>query len=167
MKADLKYISHPGRRPPAARRTLYGLATFAIWAVYLYLWLPLLTLLFWFLGLRSAYVELYLSQHRIDPALLGLLPLIALICGMALIGWAEYNRRRFGKLDRREPHTDVPDHEIALALGADPDLAARLRSSKRVVLHMTEDARPTGFSPGIVAPVLGRNKRPLAEPAEA
>lgn len=165
MKADQQYISRPGRRQPAARRTLYGLATFVIWAAYLYLWLPLVTLLAWVLGLRSGYLELYLAQQRIDPALLGLLPLLALACGLALIGWAEYNRRRFGSLDRREPLANVSQDEIARALHADPALAVRLRASKRVVLSMSADARPLGFSAGAPAPRPGRVTARAQDPA--
>jgi biofilm PGA synthesis protein PgaD len=163
MKANEQFISHPGRGQPRTRRTLYSLATFAIWAVYLYLWLPLITLLVWVLGLRSTYLEMYLAQQRIDPAILVLLPVLALVCGLALIGWAEYNRRRFGHLDRRESRPNVTHEEIALALHADPAMAVRLRASKRVVLHMSEDARPLGLSPGLAAPVPGPPGVPRVE----
>jgi biofilm PGA synthesis protein PgaD len=155
MKESLRVISRP-QSQPRVRRTLYGMATLAIWMAYVYLWLPLITLFAWLVGLRTTYLEVYLSQHRIDPALLLLLPTIALCCALLLIGWAEYNRRRFGQLDRREPQDDVSNVEVAGALGATTGLAIQLRDSNRCVLKMDAHGRPLGVNPGFDA-----NPRPI------
>ncbi|HBK46700.1 MAG TPA: poly-beta-1,6-N-acetyl-D-glucosamine biosynthesis protein PgaD, partial [Xanthomonadaceae bacterium] len=84
-----------------SRRLAQGALTAGAWMLYFYLWVPLLTLLAWALGLQTAYIRLYLEQNAIDPFLLLSLPVIALVCAAALIGWAEYNRARFANADER------------------------------------------------------------------
>lgn len=112
------------------------------WLGYLYLWLPLLTLVAWAFGLHTAYALLYRNQDAAEPYLLLALPLIALVCGVVLIGWAEYNRVRFSGPERRHPMPPVDDAQVAVALGADTVTAGTLRGNRIVVLSLDEQARP-------------------------
>lgn len=146
MKAD--HLIHAPHRQARTERTLYGVATLLVWAVYAWLWLPLATLVLWFLGLRLSYLELYLAQQRIDPTLLVVLPLLLLACAAVLVGWAEYNRWRFGRRERRLPRVDVSPDEVASALRAPPELAARLSQARSAVLVMDADGRPVMLQTG-------------------
>ena len=144
----MKFDSHTIYKPhsqPRLQRGLFGLVTFAFWIVYAYLWLPLATLVLWLLGVRTAAFELYLREHQIDPFLLVSLPLLALVSGVLLIAWAEYNRYRFGDRERRGGHPDVAAIDVARAIGCDPQIALRLSGSKITDLRMDDTARPAGM----------------------
>lgn len=144
MRFDSVMIDLPERQPPI-RRTVFGVLAALAWGAYSFLWLPLVTLLVWLLGVRSAYLELYLRSQPFDPFLLFVLPTIALGVAIVLIGWAEYNRRRFGRLTRRRPPADVSPDAVATALGADRNVAQTLRRARCSVLRMSEEARPVGI----------------------
>lgn len=140
-------IDHtPARRP--GRRFASGALTAAAWTLYAWLWVPLITAVAWFVGVRTAYVRLYLNDNELDPFLLLALPVIALVCGAMLIGWAEYNRARFSDADRRQRRDAVDDERIRLALGATAVLAAKLRTGRIVRVALDEDARPVAATAG-------------------
>lgn len=140
-KADFRLIQNP-RNVPRTSRTLWGAVTLLCWAAYFFLWLPLVTLLLWLLGVRQSYIELYLRKNEIDPFLLTFLPILALIAGLSLILWAEYNRARFSGDDRREPMDSVSHNKIAIELGATTEVTRRIRDEKCCVLHMDDHANP-------------------------
>ncbi|WP_101926592.1 MULTISPECIES: poly-beta-1,6-N-acetyl-D-glucosamine biosynthesis protein PgaD [Luteimonas] len=134
-------IDH-SRERSRGRRTAASMLTAAAWGLYAWLWVPLITLLAWFLGVRTAYVQLYMTHNVIDPFLLLALPIIAVGCAILLIAWAEYNRARFGKRDRRGHRPDIDDDAVRTALGATALLAGKLRGARIVTVSVDEDARP-------------------------
>lgn len=146
-------IIHLPQRQAPAERTFYRVATLLVWILYAWLWLPLATLVLWVLGLRLAVIELYLAEQRIDPHLLVWLPLLLLACATVLIGWAEYNRRRFAGRDRRQGREDVTPAEVARAMGADAVLATELGGARSAVLVMDGEGRPLALRQGPAAPV--------------
>lgn len=141
MKHDGRLI-HNTSAQPVLRRTAWGFITAAFWLVYLYLLMPLVTLVLWALGIRTAFYELYVRESEVDPFLMFVLPLLAGLCAILLIGWAGYNRMRFSGADRRHRAADVPGGEVAFALGASQKVAAVLAESKVAVLHMDQCATP-------------------------
>ncbi|MDQ3205551.1 MAG: poly-beta-1,6-N-acetyl-D-glucosamine biosynthesis protein PgaD [Pseudomonadota bacterium] len=127
------------------QRGVYSTLTLLAWGVYLYLILPLLTLLLWALGLRNSYLQLWLPDAGpAAPALLVTLPVLGLTCAALLIGWAEWNRARFQNHERRGQAEDADDAEIAAVLEVTPTLADALRHSRVATLVMDEDARLQG-----------------------
>ena len=145
MKFDSRLIRKP-RKQPRLQRAAWGFVTLGFWMVYVYLWTPLATLLLWLLGIRTAFFELYVREHAIEPFLLFSLPLLALACALLLISWAEYNRLRFSRADRRSQPRSATLPDVAEALGTPPAVARALVLGKVTVLHMGEDARPQGFT---------------------
>lgn len=125
-----------------ATRTLHGALTLAAWVLYAFLWLPLITLVAWLLGVRTTFIELHVRNHPFDPTLAITLPLLALACATLLIGWAEWNRWRFADRERRAAHDDVALPEVAAALHADPALGHRLAGAKSAMLVMDAEGRP-------------------------
>lgn len=125
-----------------ATHTLHGVVTLVVWVLYAFLWLPLITLVAWLLGVRTTYIELYLQNQRFDPTLAITLPLLALACATLLIGWAEWNRWRFGDRERRAAQDDVSMPDVAAALRADVTLGDRLAAAKLAVLTMDAEGRP-------------------------
>ena len=87
MKFDSRLIRKPMKQP-RLQRAAWGFVTLGFWMVYVYLWTPLVTLLLWLLGIRTAFFELYVREHAIEPFLLFSLPLLALACALLLISWA-------------------------------------------------------------------------------
>lgn len=145
MKFDSKIIYKP-RAQPKLQRGFFSVVTFAFWIGYAYLWLPLLTLFLWLIGLRTAVFELYLREHQVEPFLLVSLPLLALASAAILIAWAEYNRWRFGSKDRRGEFPNVERQDIARAFGSSDEVAQSLATSKVAVLKMDDSAAPIGIS---------------------
>lgn len=116
--------------------------TLLAWTLYAWLLLPLLTWLAWLIGLRAAWQRLYVEQNAVDPFVLGALPVIALLCGLLLIGWAEYNRRRHANADRRRRRADVDEATVQTLLGAPAEVASALRQHRLLTVRLDADARP-------------------------
>lgn len=141
MKIDLRLIQKPEKQS-TTRRTAWGVVTGVFWLIYAYLWLPLLTLILWLLGVRTAVFELYLRDHKVEPFLLIVVPMIAIVATVIMIIWAEYNRARFAGTDRRHSADNIPIHIVAEDLGANEAVIASMATAKIIVLHMDDNARP-------------------------
>lgn len=145
-KTERHVIDNPEKQTPHQRR-MFGVLTGVAWAVYMYLWLPLVTALVWYLGVKSAYIELYLRDHRIDSFLVLAIPLIVLVVSVIFLGWAEYNRMRFQRREDRRGLTDnVSLDDMALGIGATPALARQLQLARNSVVSMSEKAIPVSLS---------------------
>lgn len=139
------YIYTPKTRAPAATRTLHGVLTLLAWALYAYLWLPLLTVVAWVLGVRTSFVELYVRTNHIDQEIFLVLLALAVVATALLVGWAEYNRHKFGGHDRRTAPRLVDARDVAESLNAGDDVSHGLAGAKSITLAMGEDARPLGI----------------------
>lgn len=145
-RTERKLIDNPENQSPG-QRTMFGVLTGVAWAVYLYLWLPLITAVVWFLGVKSAYIELYLRDHRVDSFLVLAIPMIVLVVAVVLLGWAQYNLLRFrNREDRRGAADNVSLDEMAQCIGATQAMAQQLQHSRHSVVHMSEQAVPLGLS---------------------
>lgn len=142
--AEPPYIVHP--RKPAARgvRTFHGAITLLAWVLYAYLWLPVITVIAWLLGFRTTYIELAVKNYEFDQNTFGILLALGVAATVLLIGWAEYNRHKFGGHDRRSPIDHVGVDDVATSLSADVEVSRQLAGSKSITLAMADDARPVG-----------------------
>ena len=84
----------------ARKRYADSLVTFLAWLVWVYIWLPLVSLAAWALGLRYAWMHVFLAQ-RPSFETLGSYSLVVASMGVLLVAWSRYNLRRFGRLARR------------------------------------------------------------------
>lgn len=93
---------------PRARRMAWHAVTVVFWGLYLYLWLPLVSLVAWVFGIGIAYQEMVVAEgYREVLRLLGwYLVTIEVLCG-SLVLWAAYNYLRFGGRERRGRRPDV------------------------------------------------------------
>lgn len=134
-------IIHRPQAVPRARRVVTRVLTVVAWSLYLYLWLPLITLLAWWLSLRFGIEQLRVvdAPPAIDEALFVMLGYVALLAIVVFIGWAEYNRLRYGRRERRQAGPPVTLEASARALGLSPELAAALRQQR--VATVALDAR--------------------------
>ncbi len=119
------------------QRTLYGVLTLVFWAAWFYLWLPMLALLAWALGIQQAYKYMILLGGYHDLLkLLAVYGLIIIILGGALILWATYNIIRFSGVERRTAALPVTPKEIGQYFGQDPVQVTHWQSERRLhVVH--------------------------------
>jgi biofilm PGA synthesis protein PgaD len=121
----------------ARQRTLYGLLTLVFWALWFYLWVPLLALLAWALGVQQAfkYMAVVGSYHQMAKVL-GDYGLVILLFGGSLLLWAGYNIMRFSGVERRAAPMPVSAGEITRYFGTDQsDLADWYHERCLVVTH--------------------------------
>lgn len=138
------YITHPRHPAPGSVRTLQSVVTLLAWIAYAWLWLPVVTVIAWMMGIRTSYIELRLRNYDFDQDTFGILFTLAVVATVLLIGWAEYNRHKFGGRDRRTPARNVELDDIAQSLRTSPEVSQHLSRAKTISLAMGDDARPMG-----------------------
>lgn len=124
------------------QRTLYGALTLAFWAFWIYLWVPVLALLAWALGVEQAYKYMVVfGGYRDVINLLGLYSLIILLLGGGLVLWAVYNILRFRNVEKRRAALPVTPLEIGEHFGQEPASVARWQSEQRLFVTHDETGR--------------------------
>ena len=108
-----------------------------MWALYAYLWLPLISLLAWILGFEFAYDVMIRAG---GAAQLGT---VLYWYGIAITGifvifgvWSLSNRLRFAGHDRRGHLARVTDESFIAFFGISPDDLALLRSGRSLTLEL-------------------------------
>jgi biofilm PGA synthesis protein PgaD len=130
-------VERPELQSPR-QRTLYGGLTLVFWVFWFYLWVPVLALLAWALGVEQAYKYMVVLGGYVEVIrLAGIYALVILSLGGALILWATYNILRFRGVENRQHALPVTAAEIAQHFGNDAALVARWQTEKR--LYVTHD----------------------------
>jgi biofilm PGA synthesis protein PgaD len=103
------------------QRTVTGALTVAFWALWIYLWVPLLALLAWALGIQQAYKYMIALQgYHLLGHVLAIYAAVILVLGSILLAWAGYNIHRFGgRADKRSGRARVTEADIGRDLGQD------------------------------------------------
>ena len=129
-------------------RQRYGFATltFIFWIIWLYLWLPLISLFAWVFGMKIFY------YHMIElGGYVGLLQLLGwyavTIAGIALVFgiWMLINIFRFRGKEKRRPIQHVNDQQVASYFGVDSDYLAPYKSARSVVVHQSPEGQITAI----------------------
>ena len=121
------------------QRTIFGVLTFIFWILWAYLWLPLLALIAWLVGLEQAYKYMFvLGGYKDVVGLLGVYTLIILLMGGSLIGWAAYNILRYGKRAKRSSNEPPGLEEVARHFGQGPQSVAGWRKAQRLCVSHDE-----------------------------
>ena len=128
-----------------------ALITAMLWAVYLYLWVPLVSLLAWAMGFEFAYDVMVRAGGAQDllPILLEYLVVVSIIFSAFTI-WSVSNRLRFRDLNRRARRAPVADDALAEYFQVPIEQIAAMRSRKIIHVSVDEEGRP-----GIIG--LGRD----------
>ena len=144
------------------QKVLFGALTAAFWVGWMFLWLPLLTLLGWlFFGYRFHLHMIALDGYKGFLELLAVYALVIVGMGGALVLWATYNHLRFRGMDRRRM-TEPPSTAVIAAMIQHPAEAIHAWR-KQSILTVHHDARG-----GImrVDPAIGLVERPEMAAAE-
>lgn len=108
------------------------LVTAAAWAIYVYLWLPMLTLIAWLAGIGVAYQQMVeYGGYRIALDMWTTFAIAILVLGSALLVWARINFYRFRGPDRRAG-TGITDRDrLATEFALSPDQLGQLERCRR------------------------------------
>lgn len=116
------------------------LVTAAMWGLYVYLWLPLLTLLAWTIGIDAAYEQMVtLGGYQIAAELWVFFATVILIMGGLLLGWARVNFYRFRGPDRRQLPGLTDATRMATEFGLAPGQLSTLHACRRARLDHHPD----------------------------
>jgi len=117
-------ISHPERQS-RAQRAIFGLLTLTVWALWFYLWLPLITAVLWVIGIRWAYIQVFKGVRGVSLWVV-LWILLATIAVVAY--WSSYNNIRYARKTRRRHAQPLYKAAIGERFGiTNPTLSLLLR----------------------------------------
>jgi len=105
-----------------SQRLISTTLTAFFWALWIYLWLPAVALLGWWLGATRFYEEMVrLEGYKPLVELLGWYALCIAALAGSLICWAVYNLVRFRGRERRKARPLVRVAQVAEHVGVEPD----------------------------------------------
>jgi biofilm PGA synthesis protein PgaD len=127
------------------QRVVFGSVTLVFWAVWIYLWLPILGFVGWLLGVRLAYDQMIIKGGYVGLLhLLGIYALIILALGASLLIWAYYNYFRFRGVDRRAARPPVSVINLSERYQFPAETLDRWITARRLVLHHNQEGRLIG-----------------------
>lgn len=134
-------IDRADRQSPR-QRTLYGALTLAFWMFWFYLWLPVLALLAWALGVQQAYQYMVvLEGYQQVLQLLALYCMIILLLGGALILWASYSILRFRGVVRRSVAREITTAELAVKFAQATESVVHWQGQQRLRVKHDQEGR--------------------------
>jgi biofilm PGA synthesis protein PgaD len=140
------------------QRVVFGSMTALFWALWVYLWLPLLAFIGWVLGLKITYDEMVARAGYIELVhRLGLYSFVVFCLGASLLTWAYYNYFRFHGRERRKRRPSVSLGDLAKRYEIAPSELERWMLAPRLLVHHNSDGRIrwAELSPGqAAAPTL-------------
>jgi len=127
--------------------------TLAVWSLWVYFLMPLVTLLLWTLGWLRFSSKLLTPDAvlLLERRLPAYVAVVGLLCG-GLVLWALASWWRFGQRERRKSAPGVSTQAVARRLGLDPVDLARWQTARRLVVHHDGEGRPCGFEEGGAPP---------------
>ena len=124
------------------QRYAYAFLTLIFWVLWFYLWIPVISLVAWLLGIKVFYREMIVLeglQGLVD--LLGWYGLTIAVIAVCYTGWALYNQFRFRGRNRRHEQPEVEPLEVANSFDIEPALILPLQEAKRILIAHDEQGR--------------------------
>lgn len=113
--------------------------TLIFWAFWFYLWLPLISLIAWVLGIDLLYDRMVVKGGF--DAFVASLPayvLVIVTMGTLLVIWGVYNLQRFRGHERRTHVHPVDTPSMARYFLVDPQQLSEWQQTKNLVVHIDE-----------------------------
>lgn len=143
-------INHPELVRPGQRLTAMGVTLF-FWAMLLYLWQPLLSLVAWGFNIRLFYNHMIvLGGYRSFLDLLGFYAIVVAFLGGGLILWARINQWRFRGRDRRRGVTATDTGALCETFQVQPETLEQARGQSNLTVTLDRDGRVLQFEYGAV-----------------
>ncbi|MGA2551109.1 MAG: poly-beta-1,6-N-acetyl-D-glucosamine biosynthesis protein PgaD [Burkholderiaceae bacterium] len=128
----------------AKQRVVFGSMTALFWALWIYLWLPVLAFIGWVLGFKIAYDQMIVRNGYVGLLnLLGLYSLIICCLGASLLFWAYYNYFRFRGVERRKARPGVTLLELSERYKIPPEELGHWKTARRLVVHHSAEGHIT------------------------
>lgn len=100
------------------RRIGWGFVTFAFWLAWTYLWLPLLTVVAWSIGIYEVFEYVRWYDEALElKRLISIYMIVIAAMGGALLLWALSEYLRFRNKNRRTARPPATEEELADYLG--------------------------------------------------
>jgi len=113
--------------------------TLLFWIFWFYLWLPLISLIAWVLGVDLLYDRMVVEGGY--DAFIATLPtyaLVVVLMGAIFVIWGVYNLQRFRGKERRSHVHPVDNATIANYFIVDPVQLGEWQQAKNLVIHLDE-----------------------------
>ncbi len=129
-------IEHPEWQS-MRQKTIYGGITLGFWAIWGYLFSPILSAIAWLLGLEIAYENMIgLGGYKGFLQLIADYLFVIFILGGSLLLWAFYNYCRFHGHEQRHAHSPVDIDTLSFSFGVEPSLIKKCHThNKMTVFH--------------------------------
>ncbi|NIR61026.1 MAG: poly-beta-1,6-N-acetyl-D-glucosamine biosynthesis protein PgaD [Gammaproteobacteria bacterium] len=132
-------LQRPGQRVGSA------LLTLVFWAVWIYLWLPVISAVAWWLGLRTVYYEMVVLEGY--ASLLDVLKwygVIILAISLVMLGWSLMNLLRFRGRDQRRRVRSAAPEQVAAYFGRSASEVRAWQRAGRLVVDVDQVERIAG-----------------------
>ncbi|MDZ7778445.1 MAG: poly-beta-1,6-N-acetyl-D-glucosamine biosynthesis protein PgaD [Gemmatimonadota bacterium] len=121
------------------QRIIYSSLTLIAWVAWVYLWLPLVSLIGWYFGVRIFVREIVIPDARTMTMVVLTYLAVVIVLGGTLLVWSRYNVRRFRGNERREEAPPLDDADVRDWFRIEQALLERLRSADSMILHLDDD----------------------------
>ncbi len=110
------------------------------WTIWAYFFVPLFSLLAWWLGYRRFDRYVLLSNYSLFQQIEGILPIV-FVLGVIFLFWAAYNLIRFRGHEKRAHAKDTTTAEMAHFFEVESKLVEEAQSSQISTYHFDESGR--------------------------
>jgi biofilm PGA synthesis protein PgaD len=134
-------IERPDLQSPSQRVVSTALTLF-FWAIWVYLWLPLIGLLGWVFGVDRFYTEMIrLEGYRGVIDLVAFFGLVVTGIVGVLFAWALYNLARFRGRERRRAAAPLTLADFGMAAGVAPGVLSTWQHARMLRVGHGDDGR--------------------------
>lgn len=124
------------------QRYAYAVLTLFFWVFWFYLWIPVISLVAWLLGIESFYDQMVIQAGlEALQEVLGLYTTVIMGLGVTLTGWALYNQIRFRGRERRVHQARIDEEDLAGFFAIGPELVTRLQQARFIEMDHDETGR--------------------------
>jgi biofilm PGA synthesis protein PgaD len=127
-------ICHPERQS-GVQHTMFSALTLSVWAVWLYLWLPLITTILWMVGIRWAYIQVFRGSRGVS---LWVILWILIATSVILGSWSSYNHFRFARKAQRRQVQALAKSAIGKSFGISSATLSVLLRERRLNLYFDD-----------------------------
>lgn len=130
---DIEIIDH--RQLKSFKRNIGEWSfTTLMWAVWIYLFIPLVNIFLWVIGGSHIYTTLIeQATYRQALEMMRNTGIYVIVVFIVLRGWGFYNLHRFGKKDRRKARPPVTIEEMSEFFEMDIDELRRFQDQKEII----------------------------------
>ncbi len=122
------------------RRISDTLITGMMWALYSYLWAPVISLMAWLLGFEFAYdVMVRAGGIYVLKEVLWWYGIMVASIFVVVATWSMLNRHRYASKNRRKAGEPVSDDELSEYYSLDPRQLENMRSARVVRVSLSDD----------------------------